>query len=148
MTSLSNLISTIHPVLFYFLPFNICTNSSATANVSNRLLNKVLVFQLKAKLSFFKICKYFSIQKGTVHDLSRPIKEVYGLLGVKWVRYDKMDMVKISINFAKIFAHSFPLAKTAQTTLLDLVNFNSSVQDLLFACKHHHHFTIVYPPCP
>ena len=44
----------------------------------------------------------------------------------------------ILINFAKTFGHSFPLARTAQTNLLDIINVNLSVVGLLFSSNQHY----------
>lgn len=49
-----------------------------------------------------------------------------GKCGVQWV--DR----KLWLNFSKIVVLGFPLATTVQTTLLDIVNNDLSVQGSLF----------------
>ena len=48
-------------------------------------------------------------------------------------------------KFPKIFVHSFPLAKAAQTTLLDIFRVNLSILGLVSSWNQHYSFTLNLP---
>ena len=68
---------------------------------------------------------------------------------VKWVSFNKIDRVRIWINFAQNVVQGFPPARTAQTSLLSMVNtliyeFSGSIDFLRSGLTH---FTHEDPTC-